>query len=124
MKTSTLQVTIFALMALFLSAVAHAHGSMKPLHGGVVKIEHDMVFELVRGKKDTHLYLRDHGNPYSTENITGNITLLVSGNKSNNALSPVGGNKMTADVIIPDGAKILVKIKEPNHHAVVVRYVF
>jgi hypothetical protein len=101
-----------------------AHGDETPQHGGVVKVEHEMIFELVREDSGASLYLRDHGKPYSTEKLTGNVTVLASGKKLESKLVPAGGNKMTAELAIPDGAKVLVKVKEDQHHSVTVRFSF
>ena len=124
MKTKLLNVLLISLGSLLFNASALAHGDETPQHGGVVKVEHEMLFELVRGDSGATLYLRDHGKPYPTEKLTGNVTVLATGKKSNAALIPAGENKMTADVVIPVGAKVLVKVKEDGHHSVTVRYAF
>ena len=124
MKTKLLNVLLISLGSLLFNAPALAHGDETPQHGGVVKVEHEMIFELVRGDSGATLYLRDHGTPYPTEKLTGNVTVLATGKKSDAALIPAGENKMTADVVIPVGAKVLVKVKEDGHHSVTVRYAF
>ncbi|MFY8352514.1 hypothetical protein AAEU29_18365 [Pseudoalteromonas sp. SSM20] len=124
MKNTFITLVFVAFSALFFAPNASAHGDTKPLHGGVVKVEHEMVFELVREESGASLYLRDHGKPYPTEKVIGGITVLAEGKKSDAALTPVGNNKMTADVIIPDGAKVLVKVQEGGHHGVTVRFTF
>lgn len=83
-----------------------------------------MIFELVRGESDVAVYLREHGKSYPTEKLTGSVTVLAAGKKSDATLAPAGENKMTADVAIPDGAKVLVKVKEDGHHSVTVRFTF
>lgn len=124
MKTSFLKIFLIAISSITFNASVWAHGDETPLHGGVVKVEHEMVFELVRGAAATSLYLRDHGKPYPTDNVVGKVTVLAAGKKSDVKLVPAGNNKMTADVIIPDGAKVLVKVKEEGHHSVTVRFTF
>lgn len=124
MKTKFLNVLLISLGSLLFNASALAHGDETPRHGGVVKVEHEMIFELVRGDSGASLYLRDHGKPYPSAMLTGNITVLAAGKKSDAALKPAGENKMTADVVIPDGAKVLVKVKGDGHHSVTVRYSF
>lgn len=124
MKTTFLNVILISLGSLLFNASALAHGDETPQHGGVVKVEHEMVFELVRRDSGVTVYLRDHGKSYSTEKLTGNVTVLAAGKKSNAVLTPAGENKMTADVTIPNGAKVLVKVKEDGHHSVTVRFTF
>lgn len=124
MKTSIITVVLLALSSFVFSPSVSAHGSTKPLHGGVVKVEHEMVFELVREEKGVSLYLRDHGEAYPTESLTGDVTVLADGKKADAVLVPAGGNKMTAGVVITDGAKVLVKVKEEGHHSVTVRFTF
>ena len=124
MKTQFLNVLLISLGSLLFNASALAHGDPTPQHGGVVKVEHEMIFELVRSDAGTSLYIRDHGKPYPTEKLTGNVTVLASGKKSDAALVPAGENKMTADITIPEGAKVLVKVKEDGHHSVTVRFTF
>lgn len=124
MKKSMLSCVLLALSVLVTAPMVNAHGSDKPLHGGVVKVEHEMVFELVREEKGVSLYLRDHGEPYPTKDISGDVTVLSQGKKADAQLVSAGDNKMTADVSIPDGAKVLVKVKEGDHHAVTVRFSF
>lgn len=124
MKTKLLNVLLISLGSLLFNTSAFAHGDETPQHGGVVKVEHEMIFELVRSDSGTSLYLRDHGKPYPSEKLSGNVTVLADGKKSDVALAPAGDNKMVADVVIPDGAKVLVKVKEDGHHSVTVRYSF
>ncbi|OCQ21218.1 hypothetical protein A7985_11350 [Pseudoalteromonas luteoviolacea] len=124
MKTSIITVILLALSALIFTPNTNAHGSTKPLHGGVVKVEHEMVFELVRAETGTSLYLRDHGKPYPSEKVTGSIIVLADGKKTNAEFNFAGDNKLTANTTIPDGAKVLVKVKESSHHSVTVRFTF
>ena len=124
MKTKFLNILLISIGSLLFNTAAIAHGDETPQHGGVVKVEHEMVFELVRDDSGSSLYLRDHGKPYPTEKLTGNVTVLAAGKKSDATLTPAGTNKMTADVTIPDGAKVLVKVKEDGHHSVTVRFTF
>jgi hypothetical protein len=115
-------------IALITSAVlvsnALAHGSLEPMHGGVVKEAHDMVFELVREEKSVSLYVRDHGEAYPTTDLVVNVMVLASKEKSEASFIPSGGNKMVADMTINDGAKVLIRVSEEDHHPVTIRYSF
>ncbi|MGK0305068.1 MAG: hypothetical protein ACI8UG_000812 [Gammaproteobacteria bacterium] len=116
------------LIALITSAVlvsnALAHGSLEPMHGGVVKEAHDMVFELVREEKSVSLYVRDHGEAYPTTELVVNVMVLANKEKSEAPFIPSGGNKMVADITINDGAKVLIRVSEEDHHPVTIRYSF
>lgn len=124
MKTSFLKILLIAVSSFAFNASVWAHGDETPQHGGVVKVEHEMIFELVREESGASIYLRDHGKAYPTEKVTGNVIVLAGGKKSDSKLSPAGGNKLTADIAIPEGAKVLVKVKEEGHHSVTVRFTF
>ena len=116
------------LIALITSAVlvsnALAHGTLEPMHGGVVKEAHDMVFELVREEKSVSLYARDHGEAYPTTDLVVNVMVLANKEKSEASFIPSGGNKMVADMTINDGAKVLIRVSEEDHHPVTIRYSF
>ncbi len=124
MKKSLLMALGLAFGLSAVSPVALSHGSTEPEHGGVVKVEHELVFELVREEKNISLYIKDHGEAFATDELTGSVIVLGAGEKQENDLSPAGGNKMTAPISIPDGAKVLVKVQSGDHHAVTVRYSF
>jgi hypothetical protein len=115
-------------MALILSALvvsnAFAHGSLEPKHGGVVKEAHDMVFELVREEKSVSLYVRDHGEAYSTSELVATVVVLAGKDKSEASFVPSGGNRMVADTTIVDGAKVLVRVSEGDHHPITIRFSF
>ena len=107
----------------FLSSVL-AHGSLEPKHGGVVKEAHDMVFELVREADSLSLYIRDHGEDYLATDLVANVVVLSGKEKSEASFIPSGGNRMVADISINDGAKVLVRVSDGEHHPVTVRYSF
>ncbi len=124
MKKSLLMALGLAFGLSAVSPLALSHGSTEPEHGGVVKVEHELVFELVRQEKSVSLYIKDHGEAFGTDGLTGSIMVLGAGAKQEEELIPAGGNKMTAPISIEDGAKVLVKVKSGDHHAVTVRYSF
>jgi hypothetical protein len=109
--------------ALFVSN-ALAHGSLEPKHGGVVKEAHDMVFEVVREEKSVSLYVRDHGEAYPTTELLANAVVLAGKEKSEAPFIPSGGNKMVANITIIDGATVLVRVSQGEHHPITIRYSF
>lgn len=124
MKNSLLMALGLAFSLIVVSPVALSHGSIEPEHGGVVKVEHELAFELVREEQSVSLYVRDHGEAFATDGLSGTIMVLGAGKKQEEEISPAGGNKMTAPITIQDGAKVLVKVKSGDHHPVTVRYSF
>ncbi|WP_088329778.1 hypothetical protein [Lacimicrobium sp. SS2-24] len=124
MKNLSLVSGLLCAASLLLIPPALGHGSPEPQHGGVVQLEHELVFELVREKQAVALYISDHGEPYQTKVMSGTIMVLDKGSKADAVLHPAGENKMCADINIPDGAKVLVKVKSGDHHPVTVRYTF
>ncbi|GGD60857.1 hypothetical protein [Lacimicrobium alkaliphilum] len=124
MKKSLLIALGLAFSLSAVSPVALSHGSTEPEHGGVVKVEHELVFELVRESDGVSLYIKDHGEAFATDDLTGSVIVLGAGKKEESVLSPAGGNKMTAPVVIEDGAKVLLRVQSGDHHAVTVRYSF
>lgn len=103
-------------------STAFAHGSLEPKHGGVVKEAHDMVFELVREESSVSLYIRDHGEDYLATELVATVVVLAGKEKSEASFIPSGGNRMVADISIADGAKVLVKVSEGDHHPITIRY--
>jgi hypothetical protein len=106
---------VAAVLALTIGA-AHAHGVMKPQHGGIVEMVGHMGFELVRRDDGADLYLAYNHKGMPTEGMTGTLTVTSGESKSEVALTPAGGNKFTASgVKIPGGSKVvaLITLKEP-----------
>lgn len=124
MKTIIKLVTMALITSAMFTSNAFAHGSLEPKHGGVVQEAHDMVFELVREETSVSLYVRDHGEAYSTSELVASIVVLAGKEKSEAAFVPSGGNRMIADTTISDGAKVLVRISEGEHHPITIRYSF
>lgn len=124
MKYSTLKSLFLATSLMVITPITFAHGSLEPIHGGVVQAKHDLIFELVREDETVSLYLRDHGEPVNAESVNASITVLSSGEKQDVVMNFVSGNQLAADIAIQEGAKVLVKAEMEGHHAITVRYVF
>ncbi|MEM0912202.1 MAG: hypothetical protein AAGJ37_14605 [Pseudomonadota bacterium] len=128
MKQITLNKAVFALLAGAFIWVPNAigHEMLKPKNGGIVQEEHDLVFELVREADRASLFVRDHDHdaPVNTKDMTGSLIILASGKKTEFPLVHIESNKMIADVVLVDGSKVLVKVKEEGHHVITVRYSF
>ena len=91
--------------------VAHAHGSTKPMHGGLVQMVGDTSFELVARPDGAEVYLVDDSDDMSSDGLSGKLTIDVAGTKTEAALTPAGGNKLDAKgAKIPAGAKVVVQL--------------
>lgn len=115
-------VSVIGSLACF-SSTAYSHGEGAPQYGGIVEFKYHMDFELVREESGASLYIHDHGEPYKTEGLTGQVLILADGVKHEAPLAPAGAGKLSlTDKSIPDGAKIVVTITDPQKGVMTVRY--
>lgn len=114
MKRIAAAIAGVSLMALPLAA--SAHGSMKPLHGGLVTMTGETVIELVRAPKSvdiylTEEYLTEEDEPLAAAGFTGKLIVTAGGAKKETVLVAKAGNKMTAPGLkVPVGAKVVVAL--------------
>jgi hypothetical protein len=102
---------VLSTLSFAFNAAAYAHGSTKPLHGGVVQMVGETSFELVTRPDGAEVYLIDDGDDMSSEGLTGKLMIDQAGTKTEAALAPAGGNKLEArGAKIPAGAKVVVLI--------------
>ncbi len=88
--------TLAAIALIAAPAMLHAHGSMKPQHGGLVHMTGETMFELVAGPKGVDVYLSEEDEPLAAAGFTATLTQTVAGAKTQAALKPAGGNKLSA----------------------------
>lgn len=125
MKKQFLMVLAMVGAMALVSPAAFSHSDIKPQHGGVVHSKYDLSFELVREADSVSLFVDDHGEPFATEQLTGQIMVLAGGKKSEVALTAAGVGKLTASALqIPDGAKVVVTLTDRNNDMMTVRYSF
>ncbi|WP_371194601.1 hypothetical protein [Glaciecola sp. SC05] len=124
MKVVITFVLMVLLFAMIFAPKVSAHGSLEPKHGGIVQEAHDMVFELVKEEKSVSLYIRDHGEDYSATDLVASIVVLAGKEKSEASFIPSGGNRMVADIAVSEGAKVLVRVTDDDHHPITIRYTF
>ena len=94
-------------------AAAHAHGSMKPSHGGVVQMSGGIMVELVTKPKSLEIYVTEEDEPIPAAGFDGALVVTAAdGAKSRIALIPAAGNKFTAPSRPPSGAKVVVSLTE------------
>lgn len=111
MNSQYFRTGLAALALLVAPAMLHAHGSMKPLHGGMVQMTGETMFELVPGPKGVDLYLSEEDQPLAAANYTAKLTQTAGGKKTETVLKPAGGNKLSAPGFkAAKGAKLVVAL--------------
>lgn len=117
------QALAVALMSALVVNTAAAHGPAKSVHGGVVQVVNDVNFELVLLADGAVIYLIDHDEPLSSAGISGKLTVLNGGAKTEAEISAVGDNKLEARGIkIASGAKVVASLNNVSGKAVTVRF--
>ncbi len=113
MKTDIFRTGIAALTLIAAPAMLHAHGSMKPQHGGLVQMTGETMIELVAGPKGVDVYLSEEDEPLAAAGFTAKLTQTAAGAKTEAALKPAGGNKLTAAGFkAAKGAKLVVALTD------------
>lgn len=108
--------TTFAALALLatpvaFSNIAHAHGSTKPQHGGLVQVTGETMFELVNKASGVELYISEHGEEIPSSSASAKLAVTSGGTKKDVSLTPAGGNKYVAKgVKLSSGSKVTVTL--------------
>jgi hypothetical protein len=90
---------------------AHAHGSTKPQHGGIVQVTGETMFELVNKPAGVELYISEHGEEIPSSSASAKLSIASGGAKKDVPLAPAGGNKYVAKgVKAPSGSKVIVTL--------------
>lgn len=109
MKRITAALAGLSLIAFAVSA--KAHGSMKPLHGGVVTMVGETVVELVRAPKGVDVYITEEDEPLAATGFSGKLIVTAAGAKAETPLAAQAGNRMSAPGLkILAGAKVVVAL--------------
>lgn len=107
--------TLAAIALIAAPAMLHAHGSMKPQHGGLVQMTGETMIELVAGPKGVDVYLSEEDEPLAAAGFTAKLTQTAAGAKSEAALKPAGGNRLTAAGFkAAKGAKLVVALVDKS----------
>lgn len=110
-------------LALLAAPAVQAHGDAKPLHGGIVQVANDIGFELVAEADGATLYLQDHGKPMASAGLSGKLTVLAGGQKTEAALKPAGDNRLRADGLkLASGAKVVAVVNSTKGKTTTVRF--
>lgn len=115
MKIDLFRTGLAALALLAIPAVAHAHGSMKPQHGGLVQMSGETLVELVTGPKGVDVYVSEEDEPIPAAGFTAKLTQTAAGKKTDAPLKAMGGNKLSAPGFkAAKGAKIVVALVDKS----------
>jgi hypothetical protein len=102
---------LLGLSALGLSATSDAHGLTKPQHGGVVQMNGETLFELVRGPTGVSLYLIDEDEPVAASSMTAKLSVTKASKKTDIALAAGQGNQFFAKGLkIAPGSNVAVQV--------------
>lgn len=116
-------VTGLAVLSLLSVNSAIAHGSAKPMYGGIVQMANDLTFELVADNDGAILYLMDHGKPMSAKGITGKLTILQGSKKTDAEVKEAGDNKLrAAGVKLAKGDKLVAVLANVAGKNMTVRF--
>ncbi|BBF72150.1 MULTISPECIES: hypothetical protein [Sphingomonadaceae] len=114
-RTGFLGVSLAAFALIAAPAMLHAHGSMKPQHGGMVQMTGETMIELVAGPKGVDVYLSEEDEPLAAASFTAKLTQTAAGTKTEAALKPAGGNKLSAGGFkAAKGAKLVVALVDKS----------
>lgn len=108
--------TAFAALAIMAAPLvaggaAHAHGSMKPQHGGIVQMTGETLFELVTTPKGVELYVSEDDEPIASSGATAKLSIASGAAKKDAPLTPAGGNKFVAKGLkVASGSKVTVTL--------------
>ncbi len=115
MTIAFLRTGIAAIALIAAPAMLHAHGSMKPQHGGMVQMSGETMMELVAGPKGVDVYLSEEDEPLTAAGFTAKLTQSAGGAKSEVVLKPAGGNRLSAPGFkTVKGAKLVVALVDKS----------
>ncbi|MCJ2180989.1 hypothetical protein [Novosphingobium album (ex Hu et al. 2023)] len=94
-----------------LASTAHAHGLTKPQHGGVVQMNGETLFELVRTPNGVSLYVIDEDEPVAASGMTAKLSVSAQGKRTDIPMTAGKGNQFFAPgVKIAPGSNVSVQV--------------
>jgi hypothetical protein len=107
---------VLALAAMFALAPAasFAHGNMKPLHGGIVQMSGETVFELVVKPTSVELYVTEDDDAVAPADASASLVIEVGGKENDVPLSAGANNAFVAQTAVPKGASVGIVVKYKN----------
>ena len=98
-------------LACALPAAALAHGSTHPQHGGLVQMNGETLFELVRAPTGVSLYVMDEDEPVAASGMTARLSVTVGGQRRDVAMVAGRGNQFFArGLTLARGASVGVMV--------------
>lgn len=91
-----LETLLFCLSALGLPGMALAHGTTTPQHGGVVQMNGETLFELVKNPAGVSLYVLDDDEPVNAAAMTAKLDVTEDGRRTDVTMVPATGNRFEA----------------------------
>jgi hypothetical protein len=111
MNAKSIVAALAGISLISLPVAAGAHGSMKPLHGGMVTMTGETVVELVRAPKGVDVYITEEDEPLAASGFAGKLIVTSAGAKAETPLAAQAGNRLSAPGLkIPAGAKVVVAL--------------
>lgn len=90
---------------------AWAHGATHAQHGGVVQMNGETLFELVRAKAGVSLYVLDEDEPVNAKAMTAKLSITIAGRKQEVMMVAGNGNQFFArGLTLPKGATVGVMV--------------
>lgn len=102
---------------------ALAHSGAEPKHGGTVQAAGDLSFELVAQPDGAAVYVEDHGKPMDPAGMSGKLTVLHGGQKSEAELTPAGDKLEAKDVTLSAGTRAVAALRTAGKKLITVRFV-
>jgi hypothetical protein len=115
MTNKLLAAGLAALAMATVPTISHAHGSMQPQHGGMVRMSGETLIELVSTPKGVDVYLTEEDEPVVAANYTAKLTQTAGTAKTEAVLKSAGANKLTvAGFKTVKGAKLVVALVDKS----------
>lgn len=100
-----------ALVACAVPGAALAHGSTEPQHGGVVQMNGETLFELVRSADGVMLYVSDDDEPVAAGTMEARLTVSAGGERRDVTMVAGAGNQFIArGLVLPANASVGVLV--------------
>ena len=98
-------------LAFVLPSMGWAHGATHAQHGGIVQMNGETLFELVRAPAGVSLYVMDEDEPVNAKTMTAKLSVTAGGKRREVPMVPGAGNQFIArGLALPKGANVGVLV--------------
>lgn len=98
-------------LAVALPSIAWAHGGSHALHGGIVQMNAETMFELVQTPAGVTLYVLEEDEPISARSMTARLSVTIAGRRRDVTMVSGNGNQFVArGLALPKGANVGVMV--------------